>query len=251
MAPRFLVTPSGRAVLALACSARDNLSRWPSGPRQVAAATVMVPRCLVVIADGGRYDTTRNSMIHSQILRLLRRFVVCISAGLTVWTPGAPAADAPLAFPRIPPTEPAKAGATFEVRDGFRMELIAALLHGPEVLLLDEPTIGLDVVSQRRVQDFLRFYQAERKITVLLTSHYMKDVAALCKRVVIIAQGRIMYDGSLEGIIDRFSSHKVISLQFPADGALSIEYEEHAENPMPDLRECVAIAREGERKAAG
>jgi len=96
----------------------------------------------------------------------------------------------------------------------MRMELIAALLHGPEVLLLDEPTIGLDVVSQRRVQDFLKFYQAERKITVLLTSHYMKDVEALCKRAIIINHGRINHDGPLEDILERFSRHKIMDLQF-------------------------------------
>lgn len=99
----------------------------------------------------------------------------------------------------------------------MKMELIAALLHSPDVLFLDEPTIGLDVIAQHNIQTFLRHYQQLRRITILLTSHYMKDVAALCKRVVIIAQGRIMYDGSLAGIVDRFSSHKVISLQFPAD----------------------------------
>jgi ABC-2 type transport system ATP-binding protein len=96
----------------------------------------------------------------------------------------------------------------------MRMELIAALLHGPEVLLLDEPTIGLDVVSQRRVQEFLKFYQAERGITVLLTSHYMKDVEALCKRAIIINEGRIHHDGPLEDIVDRFSHHKIMDLQF-------------------------------------
>ena len=103
----------------------------------------------------------------------------------------------------------------------MRMELIAALLHGPEVLLLDEPTIGLDVVSQRRVQEFLRFYQAERKITVLLTSHYMKDVEALCKRAIIINHGKINHDGPLAEIVDRFGRHKIMDLQFagevPAD----------------------------------
>ena len=96
----------------------------------------------------------------------------------------------------------------------MRMELIAALLHSPEVLLLDEPTIGLDVVSQRRVQDFLKYYQAERKITVILTSHYMKDVEALCQRAVIINEGEIKHDGPLAEIIDRFSQNKVIELQF-------------------------------------
>jgi ABC-2 type transport system ATP-binding protein len=95
----------------------------------------------------------------------------------------------------------------------MKMELIAALLHSPEVLFLDEPTIGLDVVAQHNIQKFLKFYQQKRKITILLTSHYMKDVAALCQRVVIIAQGQIKYDGSLAGIIDKFSGYKIISLQ--------------------------------------
>jgi ABC-2 type transport system ATP-binding protein len=99
----------------------------------------------------------------------------------------------------------------------MKMELIAALLHSPEVLFLDEPTIGLDVIAQHNIQTFLRHYQQLRRITILLTSHYMKDVEALCQRVVIIAQGKIMYDGSLAGIVDRFSSHKVVSLQFPAN----------------------------------
>ncbi|MBX3436349.1 MAG: ABC transporter ATP-binding protein [Planctomycetaceae bacterium] len=96
----------------------------------------------------------------------------------------------------------------------MRMELIAALLHSPDVLLLDEPTIGLDVVSQRKVQEFLKFYQAEQQITVILTSHYMKDVEALCERAVIINEGEIKHDGPLADIVDRFSLHKVISLQF-------------------------------------
>ena len=99
----------------------------------------------------------------------------------------------------------------------MKMELIAALLHSPDVLFLDEPTIGLDVVAQRNIQKFLKAYQETRKITVLLTSHYMKDVAALCKRVVIIAQGQIQYDGSLGGIVDKFSGHKVVTLQFAED----------------------------------
>ncbi len=71
----------------------------------------------------------------------------------------------------------------------MKMELIAAMLHSPEVLFLDEPTIGLDVIAQHNIQQFLRYYQEKRKITILLTSHYMKDVAALCQRVVIIAGG--------------------------------------------------------------
>lgn len=101
----------------------------------------------------------------------------------------------------------------------MKMELIAALLHSPQVLFLDEPTIGLDVVAQHNVQRFLKHYQEQQGTTVLLTSHYMKDVAALCQRVVVIAQGVIHYDGSLNGIIDRFSGYKRVTLQFAADEA--------------------------------
>jgi ABC-2 type transport system ATP-binding protein len=100
----------------------------------------------------------------------------------------------------------------------MKMELIAALLHRPEVLFLDEPTIGLDVIAQHNIQQFLKFYQQERKITILLTSHYMKDVSALCKRVVVIAKGTIQYDGSLSGIVDSFSGDKIVTLQL-AEGA--------------------------------
>ncbi len=103
----------------------------------------------------------------------------------------------------------------------MKMELIAALLHSPDVLFLDEPTIGLDVIAQHNIQAFLRHYQEVRKITILLTSHYMKDVLALCRRVVIIAFGRIIYDGSLAGIIDRFGGHKVISVQLANGGGVS------------------------------
>ena len=103
----------------------------------------------------------------------------------------------------------------------MRMELIAALLHSPEVLLLDEPTIGLDVVSQRRVQEFLKYYQQQQQVTVVLTSHYMKDVEALCQRAVIINHGKIQHNGPLAEIVDRFSTHKILELQFanevPAD----------------------------------
>jgi len=104
----------------------------------------------------------------------------------------------------------------------MKMELIAALLHSPDVLFLDEPTIGLDVVAQHTIQTFLREYQERRGVTILLTSHYMKDVAALCRRVVIIAQGRIIHDGPLTEIMGRFARQKIVSLQL-ADGKLDGE----------------------------
>jgi ABC-2 type transport system ATP-binding protein len=116
----------------------------------------------------------------------------------------------------------------------MKMELTAALLHSPEVLFLDEPTIGLDVVAQHRIQQFLKVYQERRQITVLLTSHYMKDVAALCQRVVIVAQGQIKYDGSLAGIVDRFSSQKLITLQL-ADQATNDGLERFGEVVLVDL----------------
>lgn len=98
----------------------------------------------------------------------------------------------------------------------MRMELIAALLHRPDVLFLDEPTIGLDVVSQRNVQRFLLKYQKEQGITVILTSHYMKDVEALCDRAIVINKGAVVHDGALAEIVDRFSQHKIIELHFAA-----------------------------------
>jgi ABC-2 type transport system ATP-binding protein len=95
----------------------------------------------------------------------------------------------------------------------MKMELIAALLHSPEVLFLDEPTIGLDVIAQHNIQQFLRYYQEQRRTTILLTSHYMKDIAALCQRVVVITDGAVKFDGSLAGIIDSFSGWKILKLQ--------------------------------------
>ena len=96
----------------------------------------------------------------------------------------------------------------------MKMELIAALLHRPSLLLLDEPTIGLDVVAQVTIQKCLKEYHARRGVTMLLTSHYMRDVEALCSRVLVIAQGRLIYDGELAGIVERFGNTKLIRLEF-------------------------------------
>ncbi len=95
----------------------------------------------------------------------------------------------------------------------MKMELIAALLHQPRVLFLDEPTLGLDVVSQKIVRDFLRDYNARRRTTILLTSHYMADIEALCRRVIIIDHGRIFFDGLLADVLDRFADSKIVTLQ--------------------------------------
>src|SRR6476469_3516290 len=96
----------------------------------------------------------------------------------------------------------------------MKMELISALIHEPRVLFLDEPTIGLDVVSHKRVREFLRVYNSEHRIVTMLTSHYMQDIEELCERVIVIDHGKIFFDGPLDAIIDRFSSSKIISLSF-------------------------------------
>ena len=96
----------------------------------------------------------------------------------------------------------------------MKMELIAALLHSPRVLFLDEPTIGLDVVAQAGIRKCLREYNREKRVTILLTSHYMQDIEALCDRVIVINQGRIVHDGALSEIVERLAGHKVVTIQF-------------------------------------
>jgi ABC-2 type transport system ATP-binding protein len=88
------------------------------------------------------------------------------------------------------------------------------LLHRPKVLFLDEPTIGLDVTMQRRIRGFVAEYNQRYGATVLLTSHYMADVEALCKRVIIIHNGRLLFDGELNQLMERFSAYKTICVTF-------------------------------------
>ena len=95
----------------------------------------------------------------------------------------------------------------------MKMELIASLLHQPKVLFLDEPTIGLDVTSQKTVRDFIRRHNAEKKTTILLTSHYMADIQELCERVIIIDKGKLFFDGKLSEIVDRFADFKLVTIQ--------------------------------------
>ncbi len=92
----------------------------------------------------------------------------------------------------------------------MKAEIVGALLHRPQVLFLDEPTIGLDVTMQKRIRAFVADYNGRYGATVLLTSHYMADVEALCKRVVVIHHGRILYDGALAGLADQFAAYKTI-----------------------------------------
>jgi len=94
----------------------------------------------------------------------------------------------------------------------MRMELIAALLHKPEILFLDEPTIGLDLVAQQRVRDFIYEYNQKYGATILLTSHNMGDLVNLSKRVIVIADGRIIFDGALKDLVERYAGNKIIKI---------------------------------------
>jgi ABC-2 type transport system ATP-binding protein len=94
----------------------------------------------------------------------------------------------------------------------MKMEIIAALLHEPEVLFLDEPTIGLDILSQRAIRDLIRTLNAARGTTVILTSHYLSDIEELCRRVILINKGSIVYDGALSGVNATLAERKVVKL---------------------------------------
>src|SRR5450432_898363 len=105
----------------------------------------------------------------------------------------------------------------------MKMELIASLLHKPKVLFLDEPTIGLDVVSQKTVRESLREHNKKEKTTILLTSHYMTDIQELCERVIIIDRGAISFDGKLSEVVDRFADFKLVTIQCESTASRSAE----------------------------
>lgn len=96
----------------------------------------------------------------------------------------------------------------------MKCELAAALLHQPKVLFLDEPTIGLDVTMQVRIRDFIGEYNRRHGATVILTSHYMADVTALCDRIIVIDKGKVLYDGNFRALIERVAPYKILKLQF-------------------------------------
>ncbi len=106
----------------------------------------------------------------------------------------------------------------------MKMELIAALLHRPRVLFLDEPTIGLDVVSQKAVREFLRDYNRRYKTTILLTSHYMADITSLCERVIVIDRGKKIYDGNLDRITGAGAQQRIIKFK-PREAALPLGWQ--------------------------
>jgi len=96
----------------------------------------------------------------------------------------------------------------------MKAELLAALLHHPQVLFLDEPTLGLDINAQAAVRDFLREYNQRQQATIILTSHYMADITALCERVMLMHQGRLFYDGGLDELVEKFAPYREVVVEF-------------------------------------
>jgi len=111
----------------------------------------------------------------------------------------------------------------------MKCELVAALLHKPKVLFLDEPTIGLDVMAQKNIRDFIKKYNQEKKTTIILTSHYMEDISQLCKRVIIINLGEIVYDGELQALINKYAPYKLVTITFNNEGVTKEELENFGE----------------------
>ena len=116
----------------------------------------------------------------------------------------------------------------------MRAELCGSLLHQPEILFLDEPTIGLDAVSKLALRDFLKWENQEHRTTILLTTHDMEDIAALCARVMVLGHGRKLYDGSLQDLVHRYDRTRTVDIRYDADGIL------------PTLPDSVAVQREGD-----
>jgi ABC-2 type transport system ATP-binding protein len=128
----------------------------------------------------------------------------------------------------------------------MKMELTAALLHSPQVLFLDEPTIGLDVVAQTQLRDFLKEYNRMHEVTALLTSHYMKDVEQLCERAIVINHGRIVCDERLANLTQRFGTHRIVKIQFADEPPTDLD----RYGPMIDRRGPVVRIRTPRSKTA-
>jgi len=103
---------------------------------------------------------------------------------------------------------------TLSLGERMKMELIAALLHNPKILFLDEPTIGLDAMAQKQIRSFLSQVNKEKKTTIILTSHYMEDIKSLCKRCVVVNGGTKVYDGDLDTLFNLYQTHKIIKVSF-------------------------------------
>jgi ABC-2 type transport system ATP-binding protein len=134
----------------------------------------------------------------------------------------------------------------------MKVETAGALLHRPQVLFLDEPTIGLDVTMQKRIRSFVAEYNARYRATVLLTSHYMADVQALCKRVIVIHHGRILFDGELAALATRFGAEKTIGVTLKEGAAEGIDFSPYGRLAgIEDGKASLKVAREVAPDVAG
>lgn len=139
---------------------------------------------------------------------------------------------------------------TLSLGERMKCELAAAMLHQPQVLFLDEPTIGLDVNVQKKVRDFIGAYRREFGATVLLTSHYMADVTALADRILVIDGGRIIFQGARQDLMDRFSSRKVLKLRFETPVAERALLAYGAVSSVKALEAALLVPREAVSKLA-
>jgi len=133
----------------------------------------------------------------------------------------------------------------------MKCELAAALIHRPKVLFLDEPTIGLDVVAQKNIRDFLKHYNKEKKTTIILTSHYMEDIKDLCRRVIIINLGKVIYDGAIDDLIKRHAPYKLLKITFDENGIKKKQVEKYGELiEFSSFRAVIKVARSAAKKTA-
>ena len=132
----------------------------------------------------------------------------------------------------------------------MKMELIAALIHSPKILFLDEPTIGLDVVMQKKMRDFIKEYNQRFNATIILTSHYMDDVKELCKRIIVIDKGKLIFDGALDEIVKKYANHKLLTVVFDkkVDQAKLAKIGEVKEFSFP--KAVISVPRSGASLAA-
>ena len=135
----------------------------------------------------------------------------------------------------------------------MKCELIASLLHKPKLLFLDEPTIGLDVVVQKNLRQFLKEYNRKHNITMLLTSHYMDDVEELCKRIIIISDGGIIFDGRLNELLDKYVTEKHLKLVFKQKTDISAlqKYGEVIEHSEDQLVATLLVSKSEHTQIAG
>lgn len=132
----------------------------------------------------------------------------------------------------------------------MRCELVAALVHNPKVLFLDEPTIGLDVVAQKNIRNFIKEYNKKRRTTIILTSHYMDDIKELCKRVIIINFGKIIYDGNLSNLISVYAKNKVIRITSKESMALKTLEEFGTVEDYQQIQASIIVPREEVKRVA-